>query len=268
MRPADLAWLEPFLNQTTHDVWMHSRFKEIVSAAAPNAIYHFHVDLPLGAAFSAVLSGPGAPVQVRDDRYMLLSACAAAPCVTGRALAWIDLEVGLVFGAIEFNPTNGEPTPTLTIFSAQVGDRVARRFELPPAFLQDLELWSRATRLRGTTVRYFINKDGWKSLVAHDEDACQGADRSSLALTMCAATNADAADQDMRAAYLLLANQFDEKSSMRDALKADQDKWLQDRGALCPGAATDAATVACRLKVTRERTQALTALYAKSGGGH
>jgi uncharacterized protein YecT (DUF1311 family) len=147
-----------------------------------------------------------------------------------------------------------------------VGDRISKRGQLPAAFLADLDPWLRGTRLRGTPVRYFVNAVGWKSLIMHDDDACQGADRSGLALTLCATTNLDAAEQDMRAAAYLLLNQYPEGSAPRDAIKADQDKWLIERGKLCVGAANDAGSVNCRLKLAKDRAQALTDLYSKQTG--
>lgn len=42
------------------------------------------------------------------------------PCLRGRGFLWFDLDEGIVLGGFYFTPTNGEPTPTLTVFSRQL----------------------------------------------------------------------------------------------------------------------------------------------------
>jgi uncharacterized protein YecT (DUF1311 family) len=168
----------------------------------------------------------------------------------------------LEIGAIEFAPTNGEPTPTLTLFSRQVLDIVTRRVQLPTDFIEDLAAWSRASRRRTTPARYFVNADGLKTVVMHDEDNCHGADQSSLEATLCASMNLDEADQDLAAAYYLLFNTFEDGTPMRAALKTDQDKWVADRRTTC-GTGSDGPALACRIKAARARETTLTNAYLK-----
>jgi uncharacterized protein YecT (DUF1311 family) len=200
---------------------------------------------------------------MRANRFAMLSACDAPACTGARAFVWVDTDRGVEFGGIEFAPSNGEPTPTLTLFSKQVVDPVTKRIQLPADFVEDLGTWTRASRRRTTPARYFINGQGLKTVVVHDENNCTGADRSSLAATLCSSMNLDAADQDLAAAYYLLYNSFANGTTMRSAVKADEDKWVLDRKTAC-GLANDGPALACRLKAASERVASLTDLYLKN----
>jgi hypothetical protein len=90
----------------------------------------------------------------------------------GRAFLWVDMQQGIALGGIFFYPSNGEPSPTLTLFSNQVSADSVRIEQLPPAFLEDFSRWSADAAVPVSTARYFINASNKKSVLAHDEDAC------------------------------------------------------------------------------------------------
>ena len=48
-----------------------------------------------------------------------------------RGFIWIDMQQGIALGGIFFHPTNGEPTPTLTLFSKQVEENSLEMSQLP-----------------------------------------------------------------------------------------------------------------------------------------
>jgi uncharacterized protein YecT (DUF1311 family) len=263
--PSRVAWLKELIGESTHAAALAGHFDDLINDVAPDAVYHLGVDMPFSAALRIVLHGAGEPITARANRYVSLSACDSPACTRARVLLWSDLDTGLEIGAIDFAPSNGEPTPTLTIFSRQVMDAVTRRVQLPAGFIEDLATWSRGSRRRGgsTPARYFVNHAGLKTVVMHDEDNCHGADQSALAATLCASMNLDAADQDVAAAYYVLLNTFPDGTPMRAALKTDEDKWVADRRTTC-GAGSDGPAIACRIKAARERAGTLTDLYLKS----
>jgi len=66
-----------------------------------------------------------------DGRYLMLSG-RSGPYLAGRGFVWIDLQDGIVLGGFSFHPTNGEPTPTATVFSKQVKEESIKMSQLPP----------------------------------------------------------------------------------------------------------------------------------------
>ncbi|HEY6357721.1 MAG TPA: hypothetical protein VIX35_05730, partial [Vicinamibacterales bacterium] len=207
-------WVKDLSGESTHDATLAGHFSDLVLDVSPDATYHFHFDMPVGSALRAILRGAGEPVTIRANRFAMLSACDTPTCTGARAFVWVDTEHGVEIGGIEFEPSNGEPTPTLTLFSKQVLDPVTKRVQLPADFIEDLATWTRVSRRRATPARYFINGQGVKTVLAHDEDNCHGADQSSLAATLCRSLNVDAAEQDLAAAYYLLSNSFADGTAM------------------------------------------------------
>jgi uncharacterized protein YecT (DUF1311 family) len=266
LAPDRLAWLKGLkAGEPTRDATLAGGFAELLADVVPDATYHLGQDMPFANAVTMVLRGASQPIIIRADRYVMLAACQSPTCSSARAFLWVDTQQGLAIGGLEFNPSNGEPTPSQTLFAKQLLDPITRLDRLPPAFVEDLGQWSKGARLRTPMARYFVNGQGLKTVVPHDEDNCQGGDRSSLTLTLCGSMNLDAAEKDMQAAYYVLLSSFAEGTTMRGALKADQDKWIQDRQTSC-GTASDSVTLACRLKSTRDRVQSLIAVYIKPFG--
>jgi uncharacterized protein YecT (DUF1311 family) len=263
--PADrFAWLAKLKGaSSSRDAVLSDEFPRLLAAIVPGANYHFHVDMPLVNAFTTIIRGAAQPIGVRDGRYMTLAACVSPNCVGARAMLWIDIDGGLSIGAIDFNPSNGEPTPTETLFSTQILDPVTDAPQLPATFLTDLAVWSHASRTRAPVARYFINGRGLKTVVPHNEDSC-ASERAMLPPSLCAAMNAETADQDMQAAFYLLVNSYANGTPSRTAAEADQGKWLRDRQAAC-GAGANTEALACRRTYARDRVRALTTQYMKPG---
>jgi len=69
---------------------------------------------------------------------------------------WIDVKDGIALGGVYFHPTNGEPTPTLAIYSRQLKDTALTMTQLPLAFAEDLSRFVQAEGLRFVSTRYFI----------------------------------------------------------------------------------------------------------------
>jgi uncharacterized protein YecT (DUF1311 family) len=264
--PAEhVAWLRSLTDgESSRDATLASRFAALVGAAVPDAVYHFHVDMPLAEAFTAIMRGPAQPIQVRDGRYTVLAACQSASCAGARAFLWVDTGGALAIGAIQFNPSNGEPTPTQTIFASQVQDPITSMSQLPSAFVQDLARWTSAGRTTPPMARYFVNGKGVKTPVPHEEDACLATDArsSQLPIGLCAPMNLANAEQDLAAALYLLNASFAEGTKSRADLKAEQGAWVKARDSSC-GAAATLEEIACRVTYTRERTKAVIAVYMK-----
>lgn len=100
----------------------------------PDCVFHYGRDMPFVDALDMVLKGSPEPVRIRDGRYLLVSG-RMGPYLGGRGFLWIDLQDGMAAGGFYFHPTNGEPTPTVNIFSKQVKDQDSLKLsQLPPAF--------------------------------------------------------------------------------------------------------------------------------------
>ncbi|MFZ0690075.1 MAG: hypothetical protein WAM68_09600, partial [Acidobacteriaceae bacterium] len=111
-----LAFLAQFAGAPSGDLYRDRQFHHIVNANIPNCMFHYGRDMPLTDALDKVLPGSGVPVQIRDNRYVLVSG-ERGPYLGGRGFLWIDMQDGIVLGGFFFRPTNGEPTPTLAVFS-------------------------------------------------------------------------------------------------------------------------------------------------------
>src|ERR1700683_1910314 len=75
--------------------------------------------MPLADAVDKMIKGSPLPVRIRDGRYVIVAG-RMGPYLGGRGFVWIDMQDGIALGGFYFHPTNGEPTPTLNIFSRQV----------------------------------------------------------------------------------------------------------------------------------------------------
>ena len=106
-----------------------------------DCVFHYGWDMPLADALEKVLTGSPLPVQIHDKRYVMVSG-RNGPYLRGRGFMWIDTQDGIALGGFYFHPTNGEPTPTVTIFSKQVREESLKMTQLPAAFAVDLSRWS------------------------------------------------------------------------------------------------------------------------------
>jgi citrate synthase len=108
---------------------------------------------------------------------------------------------GFALGGIFFDPSNGEPSPTLTIFPRQLDRRSVRMSQLPRAFAEDLSRWAATAGIPPITTRYFIGASGEKTVLAHDEDFCarKNGEAVSAVKGLCREMNAQAALLDITA---------------------------------------------------------------------
>ena len=251
--PTDqLAFLNDYANQPAKALLKDKRFHTLMKQAVSSTEYHYGRDMSLSDAVQTVLDGSMQPVQIRDGRFVTVSG-SNGPYLGGRGFLWFDMQTGVALGGFYFHPTNGEPTPTVTVFSRQLTDRDLSMGQLPEPFVEDMEQWAAASRVPEITPRYFIPENGKKYVLEHDEDYCwspsgePAPDRDE-----CQQMMADAADDDMNAAYFM-----QETRNVANAtawmLGPDQIEWLQVRDRTCGPRA-----FSCRVRITRERTSALT----------
>ena len=213
-------------------------------------MFHYGHDMALAEAMDAVIKGSPQPVQIRDGRYLMVSGL-KGPYLAGRGFIWMDLQDGISLGGFYFHPTNGEPTPTVNIFSRQVKEQTLALSQLPPTFFQDLLQWSVDSRVPPVTPRYFITGSNKKILLEHDEDYCASVGGIAVALPpACEQMNADAADVDLNAAYYLDQTHHATNATAWMITGTDMAEWLQLRANTCKAGPDP---LRCRIRMTRER---------------
>jgi hypothetical protein len=223
----------------------------------PRTEYHYGSDMSLDDAIKEVIDGSPLPVAIRDGRY-LLAAGQEGPYLSGKGFIWIDLQAGIFLGGFYFHPTNGEPTPTLTVFSRQLELTDLSMGQLPEAFAEDAAQWAVVSRVRWVEPRYFIPANGNKYVLLHDEDYCMaGPNVPAASPDQCQELNAEAADADMNAAYFMKETR-NAANATAWMLGPDQVEWISLRDRSCGNG------LVCRIRLTRERTRVLT---GHPGGG-
>jgi hypothetical protein len=246
--PADqLAVLKSVTGGTTGDAWRDRQFKKVIHNALPDCMFHYGRDRGLNDSVDIVLDGSRVPVKIRDGRYMTLAG-ANGPYLEGRGMVWVDLQEGIVLGAFYFHPTNGEPTPTVTVFSRQVKEDVLSMSELPPEFAEDLARWSEQFRVPAVTTRYFITGSNKRILLEHDEDFC------TVAGSECEQMNADAADIDLNTAYYLEQVHYATNATAWMIVGEEQGAWVRVRDNTCR---VGIDPLGCRIRMTREHTHVI-----------
>lgn len=249
-----MVGLSSLEGETTNEAMHDKEFKRLMKQFVPDCTFHYGRDMSMQAALEMVLEGSGTPVQIRDGRYMTLAG-ESGPYLGGRAFLWIDMKEGIGLGAFYFHPTNGEPTPSVAVFSRQVKEQAIGMSDLPPAFAQDLGVWAGGSRVPTVTTRYFITGGNRRILLEHDEDYC-GAEYDAIlpSGSDCEQMNFEAADKDEVAAYYL--DQVNYRTNATAwMIGPDQVAWLDVRDRTCGGVADP---LGCRIRVTRERTRRLT----------
>jgi uncharacterized protein YecT (DUF1311 family) len=250
--PSDqLAFLNALAGQTSNDVMRDKQYRKLLHAVVPDCMYHYGSDMPLMTALDNVIDGSQLPAEIRDGRYLLISG-RMGPYLAGRGMIWIDMQTGIGIGAFYFHPTNGEPTPTVNVFSRQVKEKSLVMSQLPPAFAGALSAWSAANGVPDVTTRYFISGNNEKIVLEHDEDYCApatgatGPDQED-----CEQMNADASDVDMNAA--LYVEQTHHATNATEWMIEDQDQvvWIQIRDDTCRNGPDP---LACHIRMTRDRT--------------
>jgi uncharacterized protein YecT (DUF1311 family) len=248
--PADqLAFLNDYANDAPKSLLRDKRFKNLLKQAIPRTEYHYGTDKSLQDASEELLGTDAIPVTVREGRYVTISTRGGS-YLAGKTLMWFDKQTGLALGSIYFHPTNGEPTPTLTVFSRQLTDTSLSMSQLPPEFVADLDEWERGTRIPAISPRYFIPANGKKYVLVHDEDYCFHPE-DEAAPEVCEQESADAADDDMNAAYFM-EETHNAANATAWMLEPDQVEWLAVRERTC-----GMNNFACRIEITRRRTGVL-----------
>jgi hypothetical protein len=245
-----LAFLNDYANRPSSAVFKDKRFRNLMKQITPRTEYHYGRDMPLSDASKSVLDGAPLPVDMRDGRYVLVGT-RGGPYLKGRGFVWFDIEEGVVLGGVFFHPVNGEPAPTLAIFSRQLKVDELSMSQLPVAFAAAVSEWSAGAGVPPLTVRYFIPDDGKKYVLVHEEDYCDHpVNAPAPPQDECQQMNADAADIDMNAAYFMHAthNQANATAWMLDP---DQVAWVGVRDQTC------GTVLGCRIRITRERTRLL-----------
>lgn len=251
--PAPLAALRSFDGSPSSNLYHDKQFRKLMKEFVPNCMFHYGRDMPLSDALDLALGNSRSPVQVRNNRYVLLSGN-GGPYLAGRAFLWIDTVDGLGIGAFYFTPTNGEPTPTVAVFSRQVKEPTLALSQLPPAFAEDLGMWSTRAGIPSITTRYFLNGGNKRILLEHDEDFCSLGDGTFAPPgSGCEQLNAEAADTDETAAYYLEQVHYATNATAW-MIGPDQVAWIQLRDRSCLGVADP---LGCRILATREHTHIL-----------
>jgi hypothetical protein len=209
-----LEFLNNYAGRPAYEVVREHRLRELVNMVVPYTPFHFGLDMPLPNAIEAILSGSPTPVEIREGRYMMVSTQGGRGAARG--FIWLDMQEGIALGGIFFHPTNGEPTPTLTLFSKQVKQDSVDMGQLPVAFAQDLSQWAAMAGIPPITTRYFINASSEKIVLAHDEDFCRRAEgMPAVPEDVCKQMNANAAEVDNKAAHFLDQTHYASNATMR-----------------------------------------------------
>jgi hypothetical protein len=247
--PDQLSFLAGYDGKTLKELRKDKRFKALRKDAIPRTEYHYGTDKSLEYANDELLDSDGLPISLRDGRYVTVGTRGGS-YLAGKTMMWFDLKTGMAFGVIYFHPTNGEPAPTLTVFSKQLTDTSLSMSQLPQEFVADLNQWELETRVPAISPRYFIPINGKKYALIHDEDYCYHPE-GEPAPDHCDQMNADAADDDMNAAYFMQET-HNAANATAWMLEPDQIAWLGVRDRTC-----GLNGYACRIAITRTRTSVL-----------
>ena len=249
--PDAMQFLLQFDGAPAHDLMTDKRFRKLLRGIVPDCTFHYGRDMSLDDALDMVMKDSRIPVRLRAGRYLLVAG-SSGPYLGGRAFLWLDLQQGIGLGAFYFRPTNGELSPSLVVFSRQIGNQPLDMGALPAEFVRDAASWDQAARVEPVTARYFITGDKNRLLLEHDEDFCAPAD-GTIASNDCEQQNADAADLDMNAAYYLDQVHYATNATAW-MIGPDQRAFITFRDRSCGGAIN---VLPCRIRLTRERTQVI-----------
>ncbi len=250
--PGQLAFLNDYAGHPAKDALKDKRLDKLLKLVIPHSEYHYGKDMPLSEASDTVLSGSKIPIQIRENRYVLISG-KQGPYLHGMGFLWFDLQTGVALGGVYFHPVNGEPTPTLAIFSRQLQDHSLGMSQMPLAFAEDLSHWVATSGARWVSPRYFIPENGKKYVLLHDEDFCDHpANAPAPPAGECQRLNAEAAEADMDAAYFMALNSNAANSVAWGLAGAQLASWIEFRDQSCN---TGADRLGCRVRMTREHTR-------------
>ena len=202
------GFLNEYAGRQAKEVIHEQKLRILLDTVVPYTLFHYGLDMPLPNVIEVILSRSRLPVEIRQGRYVMVP--------SHRGFIWIDMQQGIVLGGIFFYPRDGEPTPTLTIFSRQVSQKSIGMSQLPPEFVQDVGRWAAMVGAPSLTTRYFINASGKKIVLVHDENFCSHANgMPAPSEDVCKEMNAWASDIDMQAANFLEQTHFASNATMR-----------------------------------------------------
>ena len=248
--PPQLAFLNTYDAQPAKALLKDKRFKALMKQVTPRTTYHYGRDMGLSDAVDKVMDGSNVPVSIREGRYALIAG-ARGPYLRGRGFMWFDLQAGTALGVFYFEPTDGEPTPTLTVFSRQLTDTELSISQLPLAFDEDLGVWALLAGTPAITPRYFIPENGKKYVLVHDEDYCAAAPgQAAPPASICERLTEQAAYADVRAAYFMKVT-HNAANATAWFLHLDQTAWTRILDRTCGG------MLGCRIRLERERVRVL-----------
>ena len=247
-----LAFLSGYAGRPTRELLKDKQFKAVLKLTIPRTEYHYGRDMPLSDAVDLAMSGSPLPVSIRDGRFVMVTG-KQGPYLHGRGFLWFDMQEGVALGAFYFSPTNGEPSPTLTVFSRQLTQTSLALGQLPQAFIEDVGQWTMVSSVPEISPRYFIPNDGKKYVLEHDEDYCwhpEGAPAPPQ--DECMQANLAAANADMDAA-LFMQETHNAANATAWRLSPQQTTWLGVRDSSCLGP----NALGCRVHMTRERVRVI-----------
>ena len=243
-----LAFLSDYAGKTAKEAMKDKRFRKLMKLTTPSTEYHYGHDMPLSETSESLLEGAPMPIDIREGRYVMVSSH-SGPYLAGKGFLWFDMKEGIALGGVYFHPTNGEPTPTLAIFSRQLQETSLSMSQLPPAFAEDLAQWVLVAGVKMISPRYFIPENGKKYVLLHDEDYCAAPENAPAPdPDRCEAQNADAADADLNAADFM-AQTGNAANATAWMLSPEQVSWIGIRNQTCGGG------LPCRIRLTRQRTR-------------
>ncbi|HEY2469861.1 MAG TPA: lysozyme inhibitor LprI family protein [Terracidiphilus sp.] len=247
-----LAFLTGYAGRTTRELMKDKQFKALLKLTIPRTEYHYGRDMSLSDALDVVLSGSPLAVNIRDGRFVIVTG-KQGPYLHGRGFLWFDLQEGVALGGFYFSPTNGEPSPTFTIFSRQLTQTSLALGQFPQPFVDDVSQWSMVSSVPEISPRYFIPENGKKYVLEHDEDYCWHPEGTPApAQDQCLQANLAAANADVDAGYFMQQTRHAANATAW-MLDPQQSAWLTMRESTClgPGA------LGCRLRVTRQRVRVI-----------
>jgi hypothetical protein len=252
--PADqLAFLNEFAGKTPHEIQKDKRFRSVMKQVVPRTVYHYGRDMPLSETVETMLDGAPLPIDIREGRYAMI-ASHGGPYLSGKGFVWFDMQEGIALGGVYFHPINGEPAPTLAIYSRQLRETDLSMSQLPMAFQQDLAQWMLVTNPKYVSPRYFIPENGKKYVLVHDEDYCAyPLGTPPVSPDRCEELNAEAADADVDAAYFM-AETHNAANATAWMLGNDQLAWIGIRDQSC---GVGPVGLPCRIRFARRRTRVL-----------
>ena len=245
--PNQLSFLKQFDGAPSKELWNDKQFHKLLNRILPTGMFHYGIDRSIYDALDIVTRDSMVPVRVLDGRYVAVVGDKSL-YLSGVGFVWIDLQDGVALAGFSFHPTNGEPTPSVVVFSRQIvkQDWVAMG-QLPPEFATFLRGWTDDYRIPQITARYFITGSNKRILLEHDEEYCAPMDG------IPAPDKVTCEDMDFKALDLD-ASVGDYLDTVHHATNAtgwmidgDQSAWLQVRESSC------GMLMACRVRVTRER---------------